>query len=238
MVNYTLTRSNRKTAAIYIRSGSVEVRAPLRMPKRDIDRFVLEKEHWILKNLSTQQSQAQKKESFVVDYGSFITFRGKQYPVIQDAEPSSCQRQRSGQRDSVRAGFDEEVFYMPPGLSPEQIKSTCIQLYKMLAKAHISKRVSYFSSQMGVMPSAIKINSAMRRWGSCSSQKSLNFSWRLIMADDSVIDYVVVHELSHIKQMNHSARFWAVVESVLPDYRESKIKLKELQHQLSAEDWK
>ena len=58
------------------------------------------------------------------------------------------------------------------------------------------------------------------------------------MADDSVIDYVVVHELSHIKQMNHSAQFWAIVEGILPDYRQSKAKLKELQHQLSGENWK
>ena len=91
---------------------------------------------------------------------------------------------------------------------------------------------------MGVTPIAVKINSAMRRWGSCSSRMSLNFSWRLIMADDAIIDYVVVHELAHIKEMNHSARFWAVVESVLPDFRERKRKLKELQSRLSGEDWR
>jgi len=222
-MHYTLNRSRRKTAAIYVRNGEVEVRAPLRMPKQEIDRFVLEKERWILKSLAKQQSQAEKKESFVVDYGRSILFHGKPYPITN--------------RNGTHAGFDDNKFYMPPGLSPEQIKATCIQLCKILAKSRITQRVAFFAPQMDVMPTAVKINSAMRRWGSCSSRKSLNFSWRLIMADDAIIDYVVVHELAHIKEMNHSARFWAVVESVLPDFRKRKQKLKELQQRLSGEDW-
>jgi predicted metal-dependent hydrolase len=108
----------------------------------------------------------------------------------------------------------------------------------MLSKAHISERVAFFASQMGVTPTAVKINNAMKRWGSCSSRKSLNFSWRVIMADDSIIDYVVVHELAHLKEMNHSARFWAVAEGVMPDFRERKLALTELQSRLSGEDWR
>ena len=87
------------------------------------------------------------------------------------------------------------------------------------------------------MPSAVKINGAKTRWGSCSSKKSINFSWRLIKADDDVIDYVVVHELSHITEMNHSPNFWAIVENILLDYRERKVKLKRLQKRLSMENW-
>ncbi|MCL2200267.1 MAG: M48 family metallopeptidase [Defluviitaleaceae bacterium] len=176
-----------------------------------------------MKNLAKQQAQAEQKESFVVDYGSYILFRGKAYPITK--------------RNGTHAGFDDEQFYMPPGLTAEQIKSTCVQLYKILAKSHIIQRVKFFTPQMGVTPAAVKINSAMRRWGSCSSRKSLNFSWRLIMADDSIVDYVVVHELAHIKEMNHSVRFWAIVDGILPDFRERKYKLKELQNRLSGEDW-
>ena len=94
-----------------------------------------------------------------------------------------------------------------------------------------------FAKRMDVTPTAIKINGAKTRWGSCSAKKSLNFSWRLIMADDDVIDYVVVHELAHIAEMNHSARFWALVEGALPDYQSRKAKLKALQQRLSIEDW-
>jgi len=95
----------------------------------------LEKERWILKSIAKQQSQAEKKESFVIDYGSSILFLGKPYPITN--------------RNGTRAGFDDIEFYIPPGLSPEQIKATCIHLYKMLAKSHISQRVAFFASQYG-----------------------------------------------------------------------------------------
>jgi len=220
---YTLTRTRRKTTAIYVRNGTVEVRAPLRMPKRDIDRFVLEKEAWIVQCLAKQQAQAAQKESFCIGYGSRLLFRGQEYPITQ--------------QNSKRARFDGEAFCLPPGLSPAQVKAACIRVYKMLAKAHIGARVAFFAAQMNVAPSSVKINSAMRRWGSCSSLQRLNFSWRLVMADDAVIDYVVVHELAHIREMNHSPRFWAVVENVLPDFRIRKNELKKLQQRLSGEDW-
>jgi len=206
-----------------VRNGKVDVRAPLRTPKGDIDSFVASKNQWILDTLANQHIQIEKKETFVIDYGSNITLQGKQYIITK--------------KSGARAGFDGTVFYMPPGLTPEHIKTTCVQIYKLVAKSHISNRVAYFSAQMGVAPSVIKINSAKKRWGSCSSSKSLNFSWRLIMAEDSVIDYVVVHELAHLAEMNHSSRFWAVVARVLPDYKERKKQLKSLQMKLVAENW-
>jgi len=223
MINYTLIRSKRKTIAIYIRNGGVEVRAPLKMPKRDIDKFVASKEKWIKSKLALSNEQTEKRERFSLDYGDTVLYRGRQYPITA--------------KEGIRVGFDDEHFYMPPNLKPEQIKSACVQIYRMLAKRDLTNKVIDYSKQMSVKPIAVKINGAKTRWGSCSAKKSLNFSWRLIMAADDVIDYVVVHELAHITEMNHSTRFWAIVESVLPDYMERKKKLKELQSRLSGEDW-
>jgi predicted metal-dependent hydrolase len=107
----------------------------------------------------------------------------------------------------------------------------------LLAKQDIPEKVQKYAAQVGVEPVGIKINGAKSRWGSCSAKKSLNFSWRLMMADDEVIDYVVVHELAHIKEMNHSPAFWAIVSSVLPDYKQRQTKLKALHKKLSEEDW-
>jgi predicted metal-dependent hydrolase len=107
----------------------------------------------------------------------------------------------------------------------------------MLAKQICTGKTLDFAKQMKVMPAAVKVNGATARWGSCSAKKSLNFSWRLVMADDAVIDYVVVHELAHITEMNHSARFWAIVAGMLPDYKERQKRLKELQRRLNAENW-
>ena len=225
MHEYKLTRSKRKTIAICIRNGGVEVKAPLRASQADIDKFVASKQAWIEKNLAVSTEKKERRESFTLNYDSLLIYRGKQYPLVA--------------RNGSRIGFDDEQnhFYLPPNLSSEQLKHNCVQIYKMLAKRDLSGRVLHFSKIMEAMPTAVKINSATSRWGSCSGRKSLNFSWRLIMADDDVIDYVVVHELAHITEMNHSPRFWAIVESVLPDYKERQNQLRQLQQRLCIENW-
>lgn len=220
---YTLIRSNRRTAAIHIKNGVVEVRAPLNLPKRDIDKFVASKESWITEKLKQSQAYALRRGEFTINYGDKITLTGKTYPLVA--------------KTGTRAGFDGEVFYLPPNLPSDQIKQVVVQTYRRLAKQHIPSRVAYYAREMKTSPTAVKINGAKTHWGSCSGKRSLNFSWRLIMADDAVIDYVVVHELAHIYEMNHSARFWAIVENVLPDYKKRNERLKELQKQLATENW-
>mgnify|MGYP000873552628 CR=1 FL=1 len=222
-MNYKLTRSKRKTVAIYIRDGGVDVRAPLAMTKQEIDNFVASKEKWITDKLIKSREQLNRRGEFALTYGSTILYRGKGYPIAA--------------KSGSRAGFDAAAFYMPPDLSPEQIKSACVQIYMMLAKCDMPAITLNLAKKMGAMPSDIKINSAKKRWGSCSSRKSINFSWYLIMADDALIEYVVVHELAHLHEMNHSARFWKIVENVLPDYKERQERLFELQKRLAGEDW-
>jgi len=222
-MDYTLTRSKRKTIAIYVRDGGAEVRAPLNTPKYEIDKFVAAKEKWIKNRLAALSERLSQRNNFRLDYGASVTYRSRQYTIAAKEGPW--------------AGFDGERFYMPPNLPPEQIKAACLKIYRNLAKQDLTRKALDFAKKMKVQPSAVKINGANSRWGSCSTKKSLNFSWRLIMAEDSIIDYVVVHELAHITEMNHSERFWAIVENVLGDFRERKAKLKALQQKFSAEDW-
>ena len=87
------------------------------------------------------------------------------------------------------------------------------------AKAYIPSRVAHWAQRMGLQPAAVKITSARTRFGSCSGKNSLCFSWRLMLYPPEAIDYVVVHELAHIRHHNHSRDFWAFVVSVMPDYR-------------------
>ena len=223
MINYILTRSKRKTIALYVRRGVVDVRAPLRTPKHEIDRFVASKEKWIKNKLICLNERAERRESFSLDYGDMVLYRGMLYPIVH--------------KISNRAVFDGDFFCVPQGLSPEDIKASCIRIYKKLAKQDLNEKVQRFAELLSVQPLAVKVNTAKARWGSCSAKKSLNFSWRLIMADDSVIDYVVVHELAHLLELNHSKRFWAIVMSILPDYKERQKQLKALQEMLAGEDW-
>ncbi|MDR0490402.1 MAG: M48 family metallopeptidase [Oscillospiraceae bacterium] len=223
MIDYTLTRSNRKTIAIHVTDRGVEVRAPLKASKYDINKFVASKEKWIRDKLAQSNERLEQREKFSLTYGSSILYRGKN--CLISAKPGNM------------VSFADEQFYMPPDLSPEQVMRACVQIYRLLAKRDLTHKVLDFAKQMSVMPIAVKINGAKARWGSCSGKKSINFSWRLIMAEDDVIDYVVVHELAHITEMNHSVSFWAIVQNVLPDYRDRKKRLEELQKKLSVEDW-
>lgn len=221
---YGLIRSKRKTIGIYItKNATLEVRAPLKTPKADIDKFIKSKEKWITKHLSAGQIRNEQKAGFKLDYGSKVLLRGKEYPINVKA--------------GNKVGFDEQCFYMPANLNNEEIKYAVIQIYKLMAKNILTKKVLFFSNIMGLSPFAVKINGAKTRWGSCSGKNSLNFSWRLALASDDVIDYVTVHELAHIKEHNHSDRFWRVVASVLPDYKKSQQKLKLLQEKFCKENW-
>lgn len=98
-------------------------------------------------------------------------------------------------------------------------------------------KINFGCFQTALFLTSPKINSAKTRWGSMSGKKSVNFSWRLILADDDIIDVVVVHELAHIKQMNHSDKFWAEVEKILPDWQEREKRLKELSCMINAQNW-
>ena len=159
-------RSARKTLSLQIRpDGRVVVRAPYRLPEREIRRFLEEKSDWLQKHLTKVNAANQAAEE--------------------------------------------------APLSQEDIKALAQQ-----ALQDIPERVRCFAQQMGVTYGRITIRNQTSRWGSCSSQGNLNFNCLLMLAPPEVRDYVVVHELSHRKQMNHSAAFWAEVEAVLPDYRE------------------
>ena len=223
MISYTLIRSKRKTAAIHVHYDGVEVRAPLRMPKRDIDSFVLSKEKWIAEKVAILRERSDDRESFRLDYGCSIPLRGTLYPIAVS----------EGQ-----IGFDGDCFRVPQDLSSEEIRYTCIQIYRMIANKVIESRLVGFAGQMGVSYNSVKISGAQKQWGSCTARGSLNFSWRLMMADDEVIDYVIVHELAHLIELNHSARYWTIVERVIPDFRARKKRLNELHYKLLGQNWK
>ncbi|MCC8123804.1 MAG: M48 family metallopeptidase [Oscillospiraceae bacterium] len=224
MKAYNILYSRRKTIAIYVtEDASVEVRAPLGVSKREIDRIVASKQDWIAQQRSLRIAHTAARDAFALHYGDTVLLRGKEYPIEA--------------RDEGRIGFDGACFYLPPDLPPEEIKRVVTQIYRDVAKELFTRVAVYYAGKMQVTPLAVKVTGAKTRWGSCSGKGSINFSWRLIMADDDVIDYVVVHELAHIKELNHSARFWAVVASVLPDYKRRKDTLKALQARLAKEDW-
>ena len=203
---YKLIRNQRKTIGIYIKQGAVEVRAPYLTPLSQIEAFVEKHREWIDKHM------AQDQDKSPLDYGAFIPVLGNKYEIRATSKQMSF--------------FEDSVCYVPQGLSEEEIKASCIVLYRELAKRLITQSVEYYSKQMSLYPSAVKINGARTRWGSCSSKKSLNFSWRLMMTDMGCLNYVVIHELAHLQEMNHGPKFWRIVAQTMPNYRDAERRLK------------
>ncbi|MCL2166184.1 MAG: M48 family metallopeptidase [Clostridiales bacterium] len=221
---YRLVRSQRKTLAIHItKEAMVEVRAPLHMSKHYIDRFVAAKKNWIESRVAKRERLRDEKAAFLLRYGDTVWLCGKPYPIVAG--------------EGENPGFGGSSFVLPPGLPADGIKAAVIGIYRLTARRIIEAKLEIYTKRMKVSPAGFHITGAKTRWGSCSGKKSLNFSWRLMMAEEDVIDYVVVHELAHIMELNHSSRFWAQVESIIPDYRARKAKLKQLQETLAAQDW-
>ncbi|MCL1997034.1 MAG: M48 family metallopeptidase [Defluviitaleaceae bacterium] len=223
MIEYTLIRSRRKTASLHIKPEGVEVRVPLKYPRAKVDEFVMSKEEWINSKLNELQKRIEKKRTFALNYGDTIMYRGVAYSIVA--------------KDVTQPEFEGRCFYLPPNLESDTIKAICVATYRHLARIHIIDRTAVYAELMGVTPAKVKINNAKTRWGSCSHKKNINFSWRLIMADDDVIDYVIVHELAHLLELNHSRMFWDIVENIMPNYRECNLRLNQLEKRLVQENW-
>ena len=220
-MEYQVIRSRRRTIAICIsKDGAVLVRAPLRTAQSTIDRFVGEKQGWILEKSALMAANAAIREKFSIAVGSVLRLLGNDYPVML----------------GENIDFTGNVFTIIQENSVET-KLRIVNLYKNIAQRVIPERVALFSEQTGLTPVSVRIGSATTSWGSCTGKNGLHFSWKLIMAEQEVIDYVVVHELAHTMEHNHSTRFWRLVEKILPDYKERRAKLKLLEEKLQGQDW-
>jgi predicted metal-dependent hydrolase len=223
--SYRLIRKQRKSIGLYIRGGELEVRAPFNAKRSEIESFIRQQADWISKHLRAAKAQREGLKSphaNAVSYGSLQLWRGKSKPILDDSK-------------NTRMWLDDTGFHLPPGLNGELLKHNLIRLYKTYAKKHLSARVQHYAAIMGVSPQTIKITGAKTRWGSCSTSKevldkksyNVNFSWRLCLASDELIDSIVVHELAHIFEMNHSPAFYQIVRAVMPDYDTRRKKLRE-----------
>lgn len=220
-MEYQLIRSRRKTIAICIdRDGNVTVRAPLKAGGAFIDRFITEKQDWIEEKSAQMAANAQSRREFSVSPGSTLPLMGKEYPVL------------SGER----VAFDGASFYLPEEAF-DTLKPKLIRLYQSIALDFLSRRTDFFAKQTGFQPTGVRIGSARTSWGSCSGKNHLSYSWKLILVPPEQIDYVIVHELAHTVEHNHSPRFWALVGQILPDYQLRRKQLKLSALELQKQGW-
>ena len=172
--------------------------------------------YYIISHSECFEVEIDKKNNYPAsDFGKRLPYRGREYFLGGIAGKKS---------------FFDNAFCVPVYYSSEQIKAACVQIYRDLAQRDITAKVAEFAETMGIEVPPVNITGAKNSFGSLT--KTLNFSWRLVMVGDDVIDYVVVSTLACIIEPHHSARFWKIVEGILPDYLNQRRKLKTLMAQV------
>lgn len=222
-INYKINRSRkrRKTISLQVSDKSeLIISAPYYTPIHEIDRFVQEKQNWINKTVLKQKEIASQNKSREYLDGEMFYYLGQSYPLKVFFEPFE------------KAGivFWNDCFYLNTKDNRDLRKHCFVSWYKKKAQEYLHQRVDYFGTMLKFQYESIRITAAQSRWGSCSGDNHLAFSFRLIMAPPEIIDYVIVHELIHIKEKNHSPNFWKRVESVIPEYKKHRHWLKDNHH--------
>lgn len=204
---YTLVRSRRRTVGLEIRpDATLVVRAPTRAPVSYVESILRQKAGWISAKLALVRSRASLVPRHDFLTGERFPYLGHDWPIVVVAF------QKEALTFDTRTGFTLDVAAFDRG------EVVFEEWYRARARELLAGRVREYAARMNVAIPRLRITGAERRWGSCSTSGTVSFAWRLVMAPMDVVDYVVVHELAHLREMNHSRRFWAVVAPVMPDY--------------------
>jgi predicted metal-dependent hydrolase len=204
-IAYKVVRSNRKTLALTIDSeAQLVVRAPKKLSDDVIRNFIRKKERWITDKQKHVSDYGAKQSVFILEDGENVLYFGKSYAVLR--------------KEVSEITIGGCFINIPKSMTIENFA----RWLKNQGEGIIRERVDYYANLMGIKYASVKMSEAKRRWGSCGAGNTLNFAWRLVMCPQSVIDYVVIHELSHITYKDHSAMFWMRVSTVMPNYKEAQ----------------
>jgi predicted metal-dependent hydrolase len=211
-IRYRLQRAERKTASIYVeRNGEVLVIAPSELSKVQIEKVLEDKRRWIYRSLAEWQdlNSTRVKRQFV--NGEGFLYLGRSYRlklVPQQSDPLV-----------LKDGY----FCLQSSLRKTPLaKEAFREFYREKCLGKISERVEFYQKSIDVEPKSIRVIDLQNRWASCTPAGRLNFHWKCVMAPMKIIDYIVVHELSHLIHADHSNRFWNEVDKLLPDFLERK----------------
>ena len=208
-----IERSNRRTLSLSVlKDGNVVVKAPITMKDSVINRFVEEKQDWIREKLFLINKTISRFDD-VVHYKKFLLY-GNRYSLVLD---------------NVKKIETNDKFQivMSNKVEPDKILKNLKLWYKKIAKQILAERLAFIESRIKLKSNSFRIGDSKGRWGSCNSKGTICLNFRVIMLPPSLIDYVIVHELCHLVEMNHSKNFWGLVSKFLPNYTELKKQIKE-----------
>lgn len=227
-VGYVLKRVRRRSIGFIVGTEGLCVNAPGWVSVRDIEAALREKSRWILSKLHQQRERGRRLQSARIDWrdGVTIPFLGQTVVVVLDAPAGITPSGAMLDAGSDASALPRLRTGLPAHAAPEQIRDAVQSWLQRQAKRVFAERCEHYAAQLGVRYRRLSLSSAQTRWGSASADGSIRLSWRLIHFGLPTIDYVVAHELAHLREMNHSPRFWDVVRSVVPDYQRTREVLK------------
>jgi predicted metal-dependent hydrolase len=218
----SIIRSRRSSFTIQINDrGKVVVRAPLTASDTDIHSLVARKRSWIESKLQLVEQRRRHMKDRTFREGDRYLYLGKYYPLRIQREPARGPKLRL-----------IEGCFLLNSHERHRARELMIAWYRQRAKTRLIKLVDRYTRASGLTYNRVRITGAQKRWGSCTSTGNLNFSYRIIMAPEEVICYVVVHEIAHLREANHSHRFWNLVEEIMPEYRKYRSWLAEKGYRL------
>ena len=222
--SYSIRRSTRtKNVRLVVTFNKVEVVAPLQVSESRILRFVQSKQDWVLAALAkiAIKNQAAEIPPLIFTDGVAIPYQG--YNYLLSLQTTNLKR--------IKITFDKQfIAHIPQTLSAEEqpnaLKNALIVWIKKQAKQQVEEIIKQHSPRYGLLPRSLTIKRQKSRWGSCGIHDDIHINWLLMSAPPSVLEYVVVHELCHLKVRNHSSDFWNLVAQHLPDYQKQRQWLK------------
>ena len=243
LVAYALKRARRSSIGFVVGAEGLRVNAPNGLGIQHIESALHEKAPWILRKLHEQGERAVRmlackldwRDGAVVPYlgGSVVItltsragLRPRSAALLNDSRSAALPTAAPSAADAVPAPQTLEVG-LPLTASPEQVRVVVQTWLQRQARRVFNERCEHFAARLDVRMTKLSLSSAQTRWGSASASGAIRLNWRLIHFPLASVDYVVAHELAHLREMNHSPRFWAVVRSVLPEFELARRSLKD-----------
>ncbi len=236
VVAYEFRRGKRRTIGFVVGPDGLVVSAPKWVPLNEVDAALREKTGWILKKLDEARGRRERMESARIEWkdGTVLPFLGEQVIVVLDPRHAfdavgAVLNTNDAAENLTLAGVPRLTLHigLPHSATPAQIRDAVQAWLMRQARRIFVERLDHFAPALGVQWRKLSLSSAGTRWGSASADGSIRLNWRLVHFRQSVIDYVVAHELSHLRVMDHSPRFWDTVRTVVPDYAELRGQLKD-----------
>ena len=219
LVGYEFRRARRRSIGFVVGVEGLSVSAPRWVAVAEVEQALQAKASWILRKLHEQHERAQRLQAAKVAWqdGTSLPFLGETVIVLLDARVTGAQLNSDAM---ALPGVPRLTLHLglPQTATQEQIREAVQSWLQRQARRVFEERCQHFAPRLGVRIKRLSLSSAATRWGSASANGSVRLNWRLIHFALPVIDYVVTHELAHLREMNHSAAFWEVVRSVLPDF--------------------